>query len=316
MNKPRRVFLSQISLIAGTAALCKPLASAATITKHINTLHSAKNAVTVYHTNDIQGNVDAVYKNIGGLNLIKAELKNQETGGLLLDAGNFINGSNSIAQQKQVISIMNTMGYHAATIGARELSIGQDHLASLVPLMNFTLVNCNYEFNNNLQNLVKSYIVINSGSFRIGITGVGNQLKGVKYNDAIQSANRIARLLKNEEKCDLVICLSHLGSISEDDKPDNHTLAAQSENIDMIIGSNNNKMLINSKVLHNKLKHEVILAQTAWNGLMMGRTIINFDSDKQKSEIRTRHFIPGTPHLSFTASFSDLQLTNAPLSPA
>jgi hypothetical protein len=83
----------------------------------------------------------------------------------------------------------------------------------------------------------------------------------------------------------------------------------------MIIGSDNNKMLINSKVVHNKLKHEVILAQTAWNGLMMGRTIINFDSDKQKSGIRTRHFIPGTTHPSFAASFSDLQLANDTLLP-
>jgi 5'-nucleotidase len=308
MNNPRRVFLSQISLMAGTAAFCKPLASAAAITKHINTLHSAKNAVTVYHTNDLRGNVDAVYKNVGGISQIKTELKNQETGGLLLDAGNFINGSNSFSQQRQVVAMMNTMGYHAAAIGAQELLQGQDHLASLAPLMNFSLVNCNYEFNNNLRSLVKPYIVINSGSFRIGITGVGSQLSGVKYNDAIQSANRVAWLLKNKEKCDLVICLSHLGPISEDDKPDNHKLATQSENIDMIIGSNNNKLLINSKILHNKLKYEVILAQTAWDGLMMGRTIINFDSNKQKNGVNAKHFIPGVPAKSFAASFAGLSL--------
>jgi 5'-nucleotidase len=314
MNNPRRVFLNQISLMAGTAALCKPLASAAAITKRINTFHSAKNAVTIYHTNDLRGNVDALYKNVGGITQIKTELKNQETGGLLLDAGNFINGSNSVSQQRQVIAMMNTMGYHAAGIGAQELSQGHDHLASLTQLMNFSLVNCNYEFNNNLQRLVKPYIIINSGSFRIGITGVGSQFNGVKYNDAIQSANKVARLLKNEEKCDLVICLSHLGSISDNDKLDNHKLAAQSENIDMIIGSNNNKLHINSKILHNKLKHEVILAQTAWNGLMMGRTIINFDSDKQKNGLKAKHFIPGTSANSFAASFSKLQLAeNLPL---
>ncbi|MEO6632460.1 MAG: hypothetical protein ABIN13_12075, partial [Mucilaginibacter sp.] len=109
MNNPRRIFLSQISVMAGAATLCKPMASAAAITKHINTLHSAKNAVTVYHTNDIKGNIDTVYKNMGGLNLIKAELQMQEISGLLLDAGNFINGSHSIYQHKQLIAVMNNM---------------------------------------------------------------------------------------------------------------------------------------------------------------------------------------------------------------
>ena len=308
MTKNRRAFLSEISLMAGTAVLCKPLASAAAITKHINTLYTAKNAVTVYHTNDIRGNIDPVYKNIGGLSLIKAELEKQETSGLLLDAGNFINGTASFTQQKQVIAIMNKMGYHAAAIGSQELSMGQDHLASLAPLMNFAILNCNYEFSSNLSSLVKPYIIINTGNFRVGITGVGNQFKGIKYNDAIESANKVARLLKNEERCDLVICLSHLEYMREDNKANNHKLAAQSENIDMIIGSSGNKMLINSKVLHNKIKHEILLAQTAWDGMMLGHTIISFDSNKQKNDIKAKHFIPGTSTRYFAASFSDLRL--------
>ncbi len=204
--------------------------------------------------------------------------------------------------------MMNAIGYHAAAVGEQELLNGQDHLASLVPLMQFALVNCNLQFDNKLGGLIKPYIIINSGKYKIGITGVCRELKGAKYNDAIASANNVARLLKEDKKCDLVICLSHLGHNLEGNRPDNQKLAERSENIDMIIGGQNNKLHSNTFILKNKLKQEVILAQTAWNGLTIGRTIISLDNEKQKNGISTKHFIPGQPaNQPFTVSFAGLQ---------
>jgi 5'-nucleotidase len=308
MNNPRRVFLNRLALITGAAALTKPLTAAAAITKKINTLHTAQSAVTIYHTNDLYGNVDAVYKNMGGLRQIKALLKSQENTGLLLDAGGFINGSNSISQQKQAIYMMNAMGYHAVAIGEQELLNGQRHLASLIPLMRFSPVNCNLHFENGLNDLVKPYIIINSGKYKIGITSVCQPVKGIKYNNAVESVNNVARLLKEGKKCDLVICLSHLGHNLEGNRPDNQKLAEQSENIDMIIGGQNSKLHSNTFILKNRLKHEVILAQTAWNGLTLGRTIISLDNEKQKNAITIKHFIPGLPsNRQFTPSFAGLQ---------
>ncbi|MEP6613141.1 MAG: hypothetical protein ABJA76_14675, partial [Mucilaginibacter sp.] len=213
-----------------------------------------------------------------------------------------------IYQHKQLIAVMNNMGYHAAGIGSQELAPGQDYLATLAATMKFPLLNCNYEFTGNLKNRVKPYTIITTGRFRVGITAVGSQVSGVKYNDAIASANKFASILKNDEKCDLVICLSHLGYMVEGDAPDNQKLAAQSENIDLIIGSDNKKLTLNPMILANKLKHEVILSQTAWDGLMMGRTVINFDSNKQKYGLIPQHIIPGVPSKSFAASFADLRL--------
>ena len=299
--------------MAGTAAFAKPIASAAAISKHINTLHAAKNAVTVYHTNDISGNIDTVLKDHGGLNLIKTELQKQEASGLLLDAGNFINGKQGLYHQKQVITMMNSMGYHAAAVGSHELQMGPDHLAALAQLMKFSLLNCNYEFTGSLKHIVKPYCIITTGRFKIGVTAVGGKINGIKYNDAIASANKMANILKNDEKCDLVICLSHLGYMCDGDIPDNHKLAAQSENIDLIVGSNTDKLMVNSMVLRNKLKNEVVLAQTAWHGLMMGRTVINFDNDKQRNGLHTKHIIPGVPPKSFAAAFADIALAK-PLS--
>ncbi len=309
MNNHRRLFLSQLSLVAGAAALSKPMDSMAVISKHVNTLCAAKTNVTIYHTNDLHGHINAAYNNIGGLNHIKTLLRDQDTSGLLLDAGDFIDGSNTLAHQKEVISTMNAMGYHAATIGNHELALGQDHLAALASLMQFALVNCNYKFNSELSKVVKPYIIINSGKYKIGITGVGLQVAGVIYDDAIKCANQTAKLLKEDEHCDVVICLSHLGYQQEDGKPDNQTLASESEHIDMIISGHNRKLMSGQLIMRNKNRHEVIISHAAWNGLMVGKAVFSFDGGKQKNNIDTRYMVPGQLYgQKFAAAYANLCL--------
>jgi len=294
--------------MAGATALSKPMASAAAITKHVNTLISTQSVVTVYHTNDIKGNIETAFKNKGGLKLIKAELKKQETNGLLLDAGNFVNSKHSFYQQKETVAIMNSMGYHAAAIGSHELSGGQEQLAALAALMRFPLLNCNYGLTGVLASYVKPYTIITAGRFRVGITAVGSKADGIKYNDPVASANSIAVALKNDEKCDMVICLTHLNDATNGDISENHKLAEGSENIDLIIGSNSTGLMVSPRVLHNKLKHVVILAQAGWHGLMIGRTVIGFDADKQKNELDIRHIIPGQQPGRFSAALAELSL--------
>jgi len=290
MSNPRRKFLGQLTFMAGVAALNKPITSAAAISKHINTIHTNANAVIIYHTGDLNGNIDAAHKNLGGINNVSKTLQSQDINGLTLDAGGFLNTGSNLYQQKQMLSKMNAAGYHAAGISQNELALGQDHLAALIPSMRFALVNCNYTLNAQLSKLVKPYIIINSDKFKIGITGVGQQLKGIPYNDAVASANNIARILKEEEKCDYVICLSHLSNSNDAGALNNLAFAKSSANIDMIIGGNSVKLNSNISVIKNLDKSEVLLSQTAWNGLLMGRTIINFDSDKQMQDcLKPRH---------------------------
>jgi 5'-nucleotidase len=304
MNKPRRTFLTQLSVIAGATALTRPFNAMATVAKSVSSLHASQSAVAVYHTNDLNGHINPVYKSMGGLGHIRSTLKNQETGGLLLDAGNFTRNSNKVENHRDVIGVMNSIGYHAAAIGANELSMGQEELMTLIPLMQFSLVNCNLQFDNKLADMIKPYVIIRSGNFKIGITGVCHKVEGIKYNDAAASAAKVARLLKLDEKCDLVVCLAQLGDGG------NRKFAEQSEHIDMVIGGNDPKLCLNTQMLHNKLKHEIVLAQTAKNGLLFGRTIFNFDIEKNKNGVKAKHFIPGMPddRESYATAFSALRL--------
>jgi 5'-nucleotidase len=308
MNNNRRTFISQLSLVAAFSALSRPMVSIAATGKKINTLQAGGRQVAIYHTNDLHGHIQPVFGEAGGLNQIGALLKSQETHGLLLDAGGFLNLTKSYSAQKAMIMTMNAMGYHAATIGNDELALGPDYLASLAKMMQFSLVNCNYSFNGELNDLVKPYVIVRSGRFKTGITGVGQKISGVKYNDAVNSVNIVARHLKENEKCDLVICLSHLGYDQPGDEPDNRKLAKQSEHLDLIISGNNNLLLASPLILRNKLKHEVLIGLAAYNGLMMGKAIFNFENGHQKQHLSARNLITGQRSgETFAESFTRLK---------
>ena len=308
MNTERRIFINQLSFVAAFAALSKPIGSMASISKRISTLHSSRNEVAVYHTNDLHGNIEPVLHGAGGLNQIQTLLNKQETKGLLLDAGGFLNLSKSISAQKMLIRTMNDMGYHAAAVGNDELALGQDHLASLIPTMRFSLVNCNYRFDGELRNLIKPYIIIRSGRFKIGITGIGHKVNGIKYDDAIQSANNTAAHLKEKEKCDLVICLSHLGYAQPGDQPDDQKLVTSSTHIDMVVSGHNRFLLTGPVISRNRLKREVIINQAGFNGLMMGKTVFGFAGSGQKSILKAKNLIAGLPNgPAFSDSFAKLK---------
>ena len=64
-----------------------------------------------------------------------------------------------------------------------------------------------------------------------------NKCEGVVYEDPIRVSNEIAALLKDEEGCDLVVCLSHLGI-----QMDEH-LVAGTRNIDVILGGHSHTFM-------------------------------------------------------------------------
>jgi len=303
MNKQRRLFLTQLSAIAGVAAINKPLNSVAAVSKHINTIHASGHSVTVYHTNNLQGKIDAAHQQMGGISQVKQIIEQQDISGLMLDAGSFLGDSKNLSDQKYIIRAMNGMGYHAATPGENELKNGQEQLAALIPFMKFNLVNCNYQFDAVLSGSIKPYITINTGKYKVGITGVGKPLNGVIYNDAVKCANKTALLLREKEGCDLVICLSHLGSGAKGKAPGNKEFAKQSENIDMIISDYSDKLVKGPRIVRNAAKSQVVLSQAGREGLMTGRAVFTFGQEKQQNGIRAKYFIPGqSPEQTFSES--------------
>jgi len=246
------------------------------------------------------------------LNNIYSAVRENSVSHLLLDGGDFL-GKGDFEDHSLVITMMNKTGYHAATPGDKELANGLDYLATLLPLMNFKLVNCNYEFSNPVlqTNILKFYTMQHNG-YKIGITGVGPRSPaassaGIEYYHPYKIATGVATFLKKELNCDIVVCLSHLGLEHENEGPGNRMFAASSKNIDVIIGGHNDTITHPQIVLRNSEKNQVIIANAAQGGSIFGNLNFGFNEQGQMHSFSCKNFIPGAmEHSSFYAGYQKL----------
>ena len=242
--------------------------------------------ITILHTNDTHSQVEPQERNnMGGyarrLGVIK-QIRAEEQNVLLLDAGDFWQGTPyfNFFNGRIEIEAFNRMKYDAVALGNHEFDNGVDSLVVMLRFAEFAVVNSNYRFENPfLAEKIKPYIIKEIDGVRIGIMGLGINLdgyvvqkhfEGVTILDPITVANEISQKLKNEKKCDLVICLSHLGVNPLRSAVTDIDIARNTRYIDIIIGGHSHDILENltEKNLDGR---DVIIAQVGWSGFYLGR---------------------------------------------
>ncbi len=262
--------------------------------------------LTILHTNDVHSYIDPFptnhpkNPNMGGVARRAALIENirkENPNVLLLDAGDIFQGTpyfNYYGGELE-FKLMSMMKYDLATIGNHDFDNGIEGLYNQLPNANFEFVSANYDFKNTIMDgHVKSYKIFNKGGIKVGVFGLGIGLDGLVdkknfketlYNDPIDVSQDMARILKQEQKCDLVICLSHLGYKYKDepDKMSDTKLATLTKNIDLIIGGHTHTFLDKPTVLKNIEGKEVLVNQVGCYGVNLGRIDFYFDSEKSKS---------------------------------
>jgi|SRR5574344_48083 5'-nucleotidase len=240
--------------------------------------------LVILHTNDTHSQIlpetTGYGKGLGGyerrekyINSVRASHKNV----LLLDAGDFSQGTPffNIYKGDLEISLMNTLKYDVACIGNHEFDNGQDELARRINNASFKVVCANYNFSGTpLNNIIKPYTIVNKAGKKIGIIGLITNLKrlvspksliNMNYSNPIHVADSIGKKLVEEERCDLVIALTHLGYSSDT------TLAKTSKYIDIIIGGHSHTNLTEKESFKNLDGKEVIVLQDGEKGEHVGR---------------------------------------------
>jgi len=265
--------------------------------KSVNTKH-----LTILHTNDVHSYIDPFpanhpkNPNMVGL-AIRATLiesiRKENPNVLLLDAGDIFQGTpyfNYYGGELE-FKLMSMMQYDLATIGNHDFDNGIEGLYAQLPHALFEFVSANYDFKNTIMNgHVKPYKIINKDGIKVGVFGLGVGLDGLVdkknyketiYLDPVGVAQDMARLLKQEKKCDLVICLSHLGYKYKDepDKICDTKLATLTKDIDLIIGGHTHTFLDKPTVLKNAIGQDVLVNQVGCYGINLGRIDFYFDDD-------------------------------------
>lgn len=256
--------------------------------------------LTILHTNDVHSRIEAFDsgRNAGRggaarrAAMIK-KIRQEEKHVLLLDAGDILQGTpyfNFFAGELE-FKVMSEMKYDAATIGNHDFDAGIEGLHKQLPYADFPFLISNYDFSDTIMaGKTKPYQVFKKGPLKIGVFGLGIELEGLvpkvlfketRYLNPIMKANEMASLLKNEEKCDYVICLSHLGYRYRDNKISDVKLGALSENIDLIIGGHTHTFMDEPLVVRNKQDHPVLINQVGWGGILLGRIDVLFERNRK-----------------------------------
>jgi 5'-nucleotidase len=264
---------------------------------------SSKKHITILHTNDVHSHIepfsknDPRFANQGGvarrLTLInQVRLENPNT--LLLDAGDIFQGTpyfNFYGGELE-FKLMSMLKYDAATLGNHDFDNGIDGLYKQLPHADFQLLTANYDFSNTIMDgHTKPYTVFVKDGVRIGVFGIGIELMGLvnkrmfketEYLDPIEIATDISATLRNQEHCDLVICLSHLGyDYANKDRVSDLILAKKTAGIDLIIGGHTHTFLEKPTIVQNNKESFALVNQVGWGGVKLGR--IDFYLDERKN---------------------------------
>lgn len=260
--------------------------------------------LTILHTNDWHSRIDP-FPDDGGRNANQGgairrmrlinEIRSAEPNVLLLDSGDIFQGTpyfNFFAGELEM-KLMSQMGYDAATIGNHDFDAGMENLATQMGHANFPMLTANYDFTGTpLAGMTQPYKIFKKGGIKVGVFGLGIQLSGLvpdelfgktRYLDPLARGNDTARLLRHEEKCDLVICLSHLGYRYRSDKEvDDIDLASSSNDIDIILGGHTHTFLNEPTLVDNQQGDPVIVNQVGFAGLRLGRMDVSFPGNSER----------------------------------
>ena len=287
----RRNFIQNIVLGTGTLLVSPSLFSQENLKK--------KKRLVILHTNDTHSTIEpfpskhSKFPNMGGVSkrhTILQKIRSEEEHVLLLDAGDIFQGTpyfNTFNGELEM-KLMSLLQYDAATMGNHDFDIGLEGFLNAQQFANFPFLCANYDFSETiLSGKTKAYHIFHKAGIKIGVFGIGIALKGLvpmdkygntRYLDPISTANKIASELKSKS-CDLVICLSHLGfeyenkNINSDRK-----LAAETQNIDIILGGHTHTFFDKPLVLKNSKNKDVLINQVGWGGVYLGRIDIDVES--------------------------------------
>lgn len=221
---------------------------------------------------------------VGGIarvaTVIQQEKMRRKNPVLVLDAGDFLMGSlfHMLSREESFeLRLMGEMGCEVTTLGNHEFDLRPDGLSRIIttamrrgktPQIVFSSAVFSSESQEDdslekifAQGWVKPYTVLKKGGVRIGIFGIMGRdaaevspfAAPVTFKDPIEAAKEMVRVLREDEKVDLIVCLSHSGLGSGKQVSEDEELVKAVEGIDMVISGHSHTALEKPIVSHGAI---------------------------------------------------------------
>ena len=237
--------------------------------------------LVIVHCNDTHSHFDPLRDGRGGIieraafidSVRKADGADKV---LFLHAGDFNQGTSYYTQMhgRLEVDMINAMGYDAITLGNHEFDDGIEDLCSRVKDIECPVVCANLDLGSfELGEYVKPWCIVNKGGMKIGIIGLEADISTcvaktissrIPQLDPVEVTNRWAKYLREEEKCDMIILLSHQGY--EEDQQN----ALKIQGVDLVVGGHTHTFVDDFVYAEDPTGYETpIITDGCW-GLEMG----------------------------------------------
>lgn len=294
----RRKFLTTTAVF-GTAALLRPSeiltsASRFSLADPLLLPRRGETLITILHTNDTHSQIDPVppndklYPGKGGVarrSTLMKRIRRQNKNTLLIDAGDVFQGTPYFNFYKGEVEYkaMSAIGYDAGTLGNHEFDNGVDSLAAAMKFANFDLLSANYDVGGTpLEGRVKRYVVRQVGGVRVGLFGLGispaglitpANFKGITYRDPVAASREVVAEMRDRERCDLVVGMSHLGYYPKPKEGEvgDSQVATQVDGIDFIASGHNHTFMEEPVSVKQPSGKETLIFQVGKSGIFVGR---------------------------------------------
>lgn len=276
--------LRSIPTIANRAAVWAPLLEPA----------KGETLITVLHTNDTHSQIDPILENDktyagkGGVarrSTLVHRVRKENPNTLMIDGGDVCQGTPYFNFYKGEVEYkaMSLIGYDAGTIGNHEFDNGVESLAKAIQFANFDIVSTNYDVRGSaLESKVKTHVVKEVGGVRVGLFGLGirpeglitpENFKPLTYLDPVRMSRGVVKLLREQERCQLVLGMSHLGYYPnpQRDEIGDTQVAAQVDGIDFIASGHTHTFMERPVVQKTPNGKDTVIFQVGRSGIYVGR---------------------------------------------
>lgn len=260
----------------------------------------------IYSVNDFHGALEQQGNNPGIAELaefLKTKIHANKESTLLLSAGDMSTGTlaSTLSKGKFVFDCMNELGFEAMTLGNHEFDWGLDVLSARTKQANFPLLAANIWYKDSKAHLdrIKPYVILEKSGLKIGIIGITTPqtayttspkiIKDLVFASPSVVVQNLVDELKN--KVDLIIVLSHLGSLQDEQNnisDEAADLANTVHGVDAIISGHTHKKVM-GKV------NNIPIVQADWSGRAVGHIQLTYDSASKKVVQSSVEFITLQP---------------------
>ena len=257
-------------------------------------LDELSNDIVIIHLNDVHcGFNDTI--GYDGFALYRNELKKKYKNVIAVDVGDHAQGGvlGAITEGEAVLEILNKIEFNVTTIGNHEFDYGVEQLNNLNSKMLSKYINLNACYKKNKTQLFEPSKILEVGNKKIGFVGVVTPLTfsktyistlreddGTPIYDFLSNEEEMysaiqkeVNRLKNDEKTDYVILLTHVGMDIE--KYTSNGILSNIENVDAVLDGHTHKVY--NTTSKDKTNKDIHISQTGTKLANIGQLTIKED---------------------------------------